>query len=145
MVHVAFTQLDVLLKTPLSIHDEEVSDSLARGAVVAADRRGVLLGRLRDLDRREEDVVGRHGQPLGVVGLEVQVNLVGLRPRGVPVRGREAPDQCSVPTNSGVIRGAQRRARGIGGGSARHQDSSCDGHRKATRVPRLHGLPSHVR
>ena len=50
-------------RLPGLVHDEQVADALAGGAVVAVLRGGVLHGRLEDLDGREEDVVGVKAMP----------------------------------------------------------------------------------
>ena len=126
VVHVALAEGDVLLQVPLAVHDEQVPDALAGRAVVAADGGRVLLGRLDDLDGREEEVVRGDREALGVVRREVQLQLVDLRPGGVPVHRGEVAGERAV-----VMRDARRGVGGGAGGPAEEQGAGGGGEDRA--------------
>ena len=122
------------------VHDEQVADALAGGAVEAVLRGRELHGRFDDLNGREEDVVLAVGDSLGVVGREVQLQLGRLLPVRVPVNAVEGVGQGRVPVT--VVAGAGGVVCGLGGrGDAdcgRGQDDCCGGREDASGVSRAH-------
>jgi hypothetical protein len=96
VVHVALAQDDVPLQVSLAVQHEHVADAAAGGTVVTALRGGVLLRRLDDLDRGQEDAAVGLDHPLGVVGREVELQLAGGLPAGVAIDRVERPHQGAV-------------------------------------------------
>src|SRR4051812_20479331 len=85
MIDRPFAQGDVLKQVSCRINLEQVSLALARIAIIAISGLVVFPGRLRDLDRRDVEVIANLHHALGMKRREIERNLAGRLPRGVAV------------------------------------------------------------